>query len=159
MLFRITNLVMATNIIIPNSSLFKKFLITNVYKFCVCFVLCVLAFRYPQSRRVSNRGDAFPGFSWRLITSDRVVWSPGSSWGDDSTAGCGAQKHPLPPPGKQFLHTVFRTDEGRAVLYYNSRVFQRTKESLGDCRRSARVSFESGLSVLRLHVTGIASCF
>jgi len=36
---------MATNITIPNSSLVKKFLITNVYIFCVYFVLCVLAFR------------------------------------------------------------------------------------------------------------------
>ena len=99
MLFRIINLMMATNITIQNSSFFKKFLITNFYIFCVYFILCVLAFRYPQSRsvrRVSNRGDAFPGFSRRLITSDRVVWSPGSSWGDDSAAGCGARKLPLP---------------------------------------------------------------
>jgi hypothetical protein len=63
------------------------------------------------------------------------------------------------PPGKQFLRTVLRTDEGRAVLYCNSRVFQRTKKSLDDCCRSARVSFESGLSVPHVHVAGIASCF
>jgi hypothetical protein len=63
------------------------------------------------------------------------------------------------PPGKQFLCTVFGTDEGRAVLYCNSRVFQRTKKSLDDCCTSARVSFGSGMSVLHLDVTGIASCF
>jgi len=72
--------------------------------------------------------------------------------------GAGRRSSRSRPPGKQFLRTVFRTDEGRAVLYYNSRVFQRTKESLGYCYRSARASFQSGLSVLRLHVTGILSC-
>jgi len=159
----IINLVMATKITIPKSPLFNKFLITNVYIFCVYF--CLVCTRIPltsvtsciQQRWCFSRFLIASYYKWqsRVVTRKLLgLAMTVQQWGAER--GSSRSR----PPGKQFLLTVIGTDEGRAVLLYcNSRAFHRTKKSLDACRRSVRVSFGSELSVLHLDVTGIASCF
>jgi hypothetical protein len=106
---------------------------------CVSTLSCV----YSRSANLSH--VVYPTEAMLFQVSHGVLLQVTGSCGHQEAPGvmtvqrgAGRRSSLSRPPGKQFLRTVFGTDEGRAVLYCNSRVFQRTKESLGECCRSAR---------------------